>query len=65
MSEVGVGTKQPYKPNFGKGVQTLFGIQDYSNIAHEIVIKQSTLEEIKEKIKKSQEQSKIKEENEK
>ena len=61
LSEVGVGTKQPYKPNFGKGVPTLFEIQDYSNIAHEIVIKQSMLEEIKEKIKKSQEQSKIKE----
>lgn len=61
LSEVGVGTKRPYKPNFGKGVPILFGMQDYSNIAHETVIEQSILENIK----KSQEQPKIQEENEK
>ena len=65
LSEVGVETQRPYKPNFGKGVPTLFGIQDYSNIAHETVIEQSMLDGIKKEIKKSQEQSKIKEENEK
>ena len=61
LSEVGVGTKRPYKPNFGKGVPILFGMQDYSNIAHETVIEQLILENIK----KSQEQPKIQEENEK
>ncbi len=65
LNEVGVMADKPTRTTFGKGIPILFGIDEFKTVAHETVIEQSMLDGIKKEIKKSQEQSKIKEENEK
>lgn len=63
LNEVGVAYDKPTRTSFGKGVPTLFGTNDYKEVAQETIIEPSAIESLKNEISKQQEQQIMQEEN--